>query len=240
MEHSEQINELATALAAAQGELENVKKEAENPFYHSKYATLDAVWDTIRPILKKHGLSVIQGAIREKGFIDVGITTMLLHGSGQWISSTLYLPGDASRENKKTGEWITYINAQTVGSAITYARRYGLAAMVGVASEEDTDAQDISTVKPQQKAQEPMKPKSQPPPEDLTEGKKASQKMADKMKADEKIDTDLWALMVDEINKATTKARLTAVYNKIEKRFIEAYPIAKGADEKNTDQIEIY
>jgi len=143
MEHSEQINELAAALAKAQGEMENVKKTSENPYFKSKYASLDAVWDTVRPILAKNGISVIQGPTRTEGS-DVGVTTMLLHSSGQWIRSSLALPiGD-----KQT--------AQSVGSAITYGRRYGLSAMVGVASEEDDDAQNISM--PAKKKAEPKKP----------------------------------------------------------------------------------
>ena len=142
MEQSEQINELAAALAKAQGEMKNVKKTSENPFYHSTYAELDAVWDSVRPVLSKHGLSVIQGTGQNDG--DVHVTTMLLHSSGQWIRSTLTLP---------IGEKHT---AQAVGTAITYGRRYSLSAMVGIASEEDTDAQDIA--EPAKKKAEPKSP----------------------------------------------------------------------------------
>lgn len=126
METSEAINELAGALAKAQGEIKGALKDATNPFFKSRYATLDAVWDACRGPLSANGLSIIQGASTPHE-ATVCVTTMLLHSSGQWIRDALTLPaGDGG--------------PQETGSALTYARRYGLSAMVGVAPEDDDDA----------------------------------------------------------------------------------------------------
>lgn len=126
METSEKIDELAGALAKAQGEIKGALKDATNPFFKSKYATLDAVWDACRAALSSNGLSIVQGASTPHE-ATVSVTTMLLHSSGQWIRDVLTLPA---------GEG----GPQETGSALTYARRYGLSAMVGVAPEDDDDA----------------------------------------------------------------------------------------------------
>jgi len=125
---SSEIDKLATALSKAQAEMEGAKKESTNPFFNSNYADLHAVIKSSFPYLSKHGLSVTQGNEMIMGAICV--TTTLLHSSGQWIRSKVKLPLE-----KK--------NAQGVGSAITYGRRYGLSAMVGIAQYDD-DAQSIS------------------------------------------------------------------------------------------------
>jgi hypothetical protein len=122
---SESVAELAVALCKAQSEIKAASKDRANPFFNSRYATLDAIWEACRGPLTSHGLSVLQGA--SSAGKTVTVTTMLLHTSGQWVKSPLTLDGkDAS--------------PQAVGSAITYARRYGLGAMVGVTAEEDDDA----------------------------------------------------------------------------------------------------
>lgn len=123
MTHSEQINELATALARAQSQVEGAKKDSTNPHFRSSYADLASVWDACREALTKNGLSVAQST-ESTGEGAYGVTTMLLHASGQWISGTLYL-----RPAKD--------DPQGAGSALTYARRYALAAMVGIAPEDD-------------------------------------------------------------------------------------------------------
>ena len=123
-----EIDKLAEALAKAQSELEGAKKESTNPFFKSSYADLHAVIKSAFPYLSKHGLSISQGNEVIQGAICV--TTTLMHTSGQWIRSKVKLPLE-----KK--------NAQGVGSAITYGRRYGLSAIVGIAQYDD-DAQSIS------------------------------------------------------------------------------------------------
>lgn len=122
MNKSEQINELAGALAKAQSELENASKNAANPHFRSKYADLAEVLNTVRPVFSKHGLSIIQSPAYGEGIASV--ETTIAHASGQWISGIVSAP-------------VSKQDAQGVGSAITYCRRYGLAAMAGIAQEDD-------------------------------------------------------------------------------------------------------
>lgn len=123
MTHSESINEIATALAKAQGQIEGAKKDKKNPHFKNDYADLASVWDACREALTKNGLSVAQSA-ESSGDGGYGVTTMLLHTSGQWMSGTLYL-----RPAKD--------DPQGAGSCLTYARRFALSAMVGVAPADD-------------------------------------------------------------------------------------------------------
>lgn len=114
--------EFFAALAAAQAEVENATKTSSNPHFKSKYADLAEVLNTVRPVFAKHGLSIIQAT----GFSGalVSVETILGHSGGGYISSV------ASCVPAKT-------DAQGIGSATTYLRRYGLAAMTGVAQEDD-------------------------------------------------------------------------------------------------------
>lgn len=146
MNKSESIGKLAQALALAQGELNAAAKARLNPFFHSKYADLASVWDACRAPLSKHGLSVIQlvepaekleGGLYETRAV---VETILAHESGEWISSRISLPV-LGPELKGGGRG--EVNAQSFGSAITYARRYALAAVVGV-YQDDEDANDAS------------------------------------------------------------------------------------------------
>ena len=125
---STEIDKLAEALAKAQSEMEGAKKESVNPFFKSSYADLHAVIKSAFPYLSKHGLSVSQG--NEMIEAHVCVTTTLMHSSGQWLRSKVKLP-------------LSKKDAQGVGAAITYGRRYGLSAIVGIAQYDD-DAQSIS------------------------------------------------------------------------------------------------
>jgi hypothetical protein len=118
------IDKLAAALAKAQAEIVGAEKSRTNPAFKSKYATLADVWDACRKPLTANGLSVVQLVRATSGGVEV--ETKLLHTSGQSLSATLGVPVDKN-------------TAQGIGSAITYARRYGLSAMVGVCPDEDDD-----------------------------------------------------------------------------------------------------
>lgn len=131
MEQSESINELAAALAIAQGQITGALKDSANPFYKSKYADLASVWDACREHLSKNGLCVIQttstGRLAPDGVGTMWgpfLVTTLAHKSGQWMRG--YLPIKAKDDGP-----------QAQGSGITYARRYALAAIVGVAQVDD-------------------------------------------------------------------------------------------------------
>ena len=86
IEHTPDISKLAEALAAAQGELRNVPRDETNPHFKHRYASLEAVTETVRPVLSRHGLAFTQapGGFHEN---TIEITTMLLHKEGQWIRS---------------------------------------------------------------------------------------------------------------------------------------------------------
>lgn len=124
MKTSEQINEIAEALAAAQSEIQNPSKSAENPFFKSKYADLAEVLSVVRPAFSKNGLSVVQMPYRSDDGA-IGVTTMISHKSGQWMRGSLELPLQVAKN----------IN-QDAGGTITYLRRYALAAAAGVAQED--------------------------------------------------------------------------------------------------------
>lgn len=122
LEFSSQINEIASALAKAQGELKNVVKDNINPFFKSKYADLGSILDECREPLSKNGLAIIQMPCTKEG--KANLVTLLTHSSGQWMRSCI--------EVKATKDDI-----QGLGAGITYMRRYTLCAMVGITQEDD-------------------------------------------------------------------------------------------------------
>lgn len=123
MSQSEQINELAAALAKAQGAMQNAVMNRINPHFKSKYADLSAQMDAIRGPLSANGLAVVQVIqSTERGLV---LKTMLMHSSGQYISTEYPLP-----HSPKPHE---------MGSGLTYARRYSIGALVCIASDEDDD-----------------------------------------------------------------------------------------------------
>ena len=122
MEKSETIKELAIALAKAQSKVKGAIKDSSNPFFKSKYADLQSVWDAIREPFTSNGLSITQ--LTGEASDGVLIETVLLHASGEWISSRLVMKPVKN-------------DPQGIGSAITYGRRYGLQAIAGVCPEDD-------------------------------------------------------------------------------------------------------
>jgi hypothetical protein len=126
---SEQINELALALSKVQGELTPAVKDSKNPFFKSSYADLSSVWNSCKEALSKNGLAIIQTMDVKDG--QYMLVTTLAHGSGQWMRSLLPILNEKG-------------NAQGLGSAITYMRRYALSAIVGVTCDEDDDGNEAS------------------------------------------------------------------------------------------------
>ncbi len=119
---SPNIGKLAEALAKAQAEMLPAVKDKKNPFFKSNYADLSSVWDSIRKPLTNNGLSIVQlTKLAESGTV---LSTVLAHSSGEWVRSDY--PITAVKNDP-----------QGLGSAVTYARRYALAAMVGVCTEDD-------------------------------------------------------------------------------------------------------
>jgi len=132
MNQSESIKEIATALSKVQGQLTHAVKDSANPFFKSKYADLGSVWDSCRKLLADNGLSVMQfpGDYVEG---SISLTTMLTHSSGEWINHNMSLP-------------VSKPDAQGVGSAITYMRRYALAAVIGIYQADDDGNEAVKPV----------------------------------------------------------------------------------------------
>lgn len=122
MEKSESIKSIAAALNKAQAEMSGAKKGANNPFFKSSYADLNSVVDAVRIPFCENGLSYSQFPIMEEN--RVGVETILMHESGEWMSGKLLLP-------------CVKQDPQAAGSAITYARRYALQAIAGIPAEDD-------------------------------------------------------------------------------------------------------
>lgn len=130
MTTSDQVNEIAAALAKAQAQMKNAVLNKVNPHFKSKYADLAGIRDAVTPALTAHGIAVVQTldvSVEERYFVR----TRLMHASGQWIESLCPIIGMG--------------DMQKMGSAVTYARRYSLSAICGIAADEDDDANAVSS-----------------------------------------------------------------------------------------------
>ncbi len=160
METSQELQQLAEALAKAQAELSPVPFDSNNPFYKSRYASLSAVIAEVRKVLPKHGLSIVQTPTShmEFGIFYVGVETMLIHDSGEWIKSTVSVPVVATelievftkRFNKDGDAYYASPNIlQEAGKIITYLRRYGIVSILMLSAEEDIDGNEpVQQVQP--------------------------------------------------------------------------------------------
>jgi hypothetical protein len=138
---SETIGALAAALSKAQADITGALKDSSNPFFKSKYADLASCWDACRKQLAANGLSVIQTTrMAEQGLV---LVTTLAHSSGEWIAGEMPV---LIAVQGKSGEF-KEVTPQAQGSGITYARRYALAAIVGLAQVDD-DAEAAQGRKP--------------------------------------------------------------------------------------------
>ena len=124
MKQSESITDLATALCLAQAEMGGAIKDSNNPFFKSSYADLTSVIKVIKEPFAKYGLSFVQLPVTSAGGNGIGVSTMLMHKSGQWLQGEYLLPMDK-------------VTPQGAASSITYARRYALQSLVGIPSVDD-------------------------------------------------------------------------------------------------------
>ena len=170
MTTSEKIGAIAQAIVKAQAEMPKLLADSDNPYYKSKYIALADLIKEVRPVLAKYGLAVIQG-VSGDGEKAVIITTRIIHESGEWIEEAFTMPVVAKGSKEAT--------PQDYGAAVTYARRYSLAGILGVASEEDDDANSISH--PIERAA-PPKPMQAPVKQD--EHKALKDKLVELMKSD--------------------------------------------------------
>lgn len=136
------------AIATAQGEFRTVEKSASNPHFKSKFAPLDNIIEMLRPVLPKHGLSFLQFTDTDE--TGIVVETVIAHESGEWVSGRLRMPAVKQ-------------DPQGYGSALTYGRRYGLAAALGIVSDEDVDGNgdDGKGAQPRQQSQLTAQPQSQ-------------------------------------------------------------------------------
>jgi hypothetical protein len=139
---SAQVNELAAAMAKAQGMMKPAIKDSVNPHYKSRFTSITAVWESARLPMSSNGLSALQSvSTREKNIV---VTTIILHSSGQWLEfEPLELP---------LGKY----DAQGVGSACTYAKRYALCAALNIVTDDDDDGEKACEVPPKEPVKEAM------------------------------------------------------------------------------------
>mgnify|MGYP007083421515 CR=1 FL=1 len=147
---SDNINELAAALSKCQGQMSPAIKDSINPHFKNKFATLYSIWEACREPLSNNGLSVVQ----TMDFISerLCLTTKLMHSSGQWLSSTVPV---ISAKN----------DAQGIGSALSYFKRYSLSALLGICTADEDD--DGNAAMPNENTKTP-KAKEKPKAETIT------------------------------------------------------------------------
>ena len=145
--HSENINEISTALSKLQSQINHAEKDGNNPHFKSSFASLNSHWEACRELLGKNGLCVTQlvSIVDQKRIL----VTILSHSSGQWFKS--YYPLIPSKDDP-----------QAMGSCVTYARRYMLSAIIGTTAADDDGegAMDRSQLpaKPKEKARSKTDP----------------------------------------------------------------------------------
>lgn len=132
MKTSESIKQIAEALVSAQKEIKFAIKDSTNPHFKSKYANINSTIDAIKPALNNNGIAFIQ-SLTPSDDSKLHLTTRLIHSSGEWIEDTAVCP-------------LQKQDAQAVGSAISYIRRYSLSAFLGLYSDTDDDGQAASSI----------------------------------------------------------------------------------------------
>lgn len=144
------IGALAAALAKAQRQISHAVKDGANPHFKSSFSTMASVWDACREPLASNGLAVVQPPCASRVGV-VTVVTMLMHESGEFIRSELSVsPKDTS--------------PQTLGSLISYLKRYSLSAMVGVSSADDDDDGNAASTPPLSSRRPPQRAAASPAP----------------------------------------------------------------------------
>ncbi len=184
IETSETTAKLDAALAKAQGEIEAASKDKINPAFRSKYADLSSVWAAIRPALSKHGIAITQWPIHSEDN-RLHIVTRLAH-DGEWIRAHFSIP-------------VQKQDPHGYGSATTYAKRFSLAAAVGVVADDDDDGNAASGKRPEQPATVHAKPEVMPSVNGTPGASKASSRAA-------------YEKMISSIRNAATLKALQAWY----------------------------
>ena len=154
MRTSESVQVISEAIVDFQSEMEAVKKGASNPFFKSKYADLPSIIEAIKPVAANQGIAILQEIINEADGILI-CNSRIIHTSGEWIE------GECPVHYEKA-------TPQGYGSAVTYARRYGLQSILGLSAADDDGNQaekDAAKKKPKKGTRTPVKPAPAEKPE---------------------------------------------------------------------------
>jgi hypothetical protein len=168
MRTSETIGKVSAAFVAAQSDMNGLRKDGKNPFFSSNYITLDSILEYVRPILTAHGIALLQsnsGVLQntDNEIVGLTVTTRLQHSSGEWIENEVTLPVTARVD--RTGK-AQPLDPQSLGSGLTYGRRYALTALLGIGAEVDDDGNAASRTK---EWKQQAAPKAAPAPAPKTE-----------------------------------------------------------------------
>jgi hypothetical protein len=168
MKTSEAIGKVSAAFVAAQSDMNGLRKDGKNPFFSSNYITLDSILEYVRPILTAHGIALLQsnsGVLQntDNEIVGLTVTTRLQHSSGEWIENEVTLPVTARID--RTGK-AQPLDPQSLGSGLTYGRRYALTALLGIGAEVDDDGNAASRTK---EWKQQAAPKAAPAPAPKTE-----------------------------------------------------------------------
>jgi hypothetical protein len=141
-ERSANITRLAQALVKAQAAMKPAPKSSDNPFFKSRYSDLATIWEVAQQPLADNGLAVLQPISSTQDGKGAIVTTILVHTSGEFVTSTFTVFPRPERERDRNTKQIIpgsepFVTPQSLGSAITYGRRYALAAMLGIVSDDD-------------------------------------------------------------------------------------------------------
>ena len=216
MNKSDEINEIVKALAKVQSEIQNPKKDANNPFFKSKYSTLDNVIDAYKDLCSKNDLVVLENPVSkvdENGKVLVGIEVQIMHASGQFLSFDPYLLSPVKND------------PQGIGSGVTYARRYTLSSVFNIASEEDDDGNSAS---------QNNKQNSQQSNQPQTNNKMASEKQLGLLHYKSKELADLHSMGHDELKvKLGIKTGMSEIdFKQVLKRVTDGIEKAQKQEEK--------
>jgi|GEM_PF-694319 len=207
---SEKQDKLSEALALAQGELQNAARDDQG--HHAKFASIQSVTDTIRPVLSRQGIAFTQHLTQHKEAEkwSFSVTTRLMHKSGQWIESTMSKPIDFTKGNQQ--------NDFEYGKSATYMRRYSLFAICGIGAGEDTEedhkdtgSQAASKPRPAKKVGKKAPAKAEPPApslQELTNG--YVERINASMKA---TDESGWLKIQEEIKSSTVEGLEASMVN---------------------------
>ena len=219
---SEKQDKLSEALALAQGELQNAARDDQG--HHAKFASIQSVTDTIRPVLSKQGIAFTQHLTQHKEAEkwSFSVTTRLMHKSGQWIESTMSKPIDFTKGNQQ--------NDFEYGKSATYMRRYSLFAICGIGAGEDTEeehkdtgSQAASKPRPAKKVGKKASAKAKPPQGRFDNGqitlnapslKELTNKYVERINASMKAtDEDDWLKIQEEIKSSTVEGLEASMVN---------------------------